>query len=82
VTRQPTTVLPASEGGTLLLTAVYMGLIVAFAGLVGAIGGRATSQPVALVISTLAIAAFFQLARHPTRVRVAHVPIKKAASLP
>lgn len=48
---------------TLLLTAVYAGLIVGLESLAEAIGGTATDHPVALVISTLAIAALFQPAR-------------------
>lgn len=48
---------------TLLLTALYAGLIIGMESLTQIIAGRNANEPVALVISTLAIAALFQPAR-------------------
>lgn len=48
---------------TLLLTAVYVGLIIGLESLAQFIVGRHGNEPVVLVISTLAIAALFQPAR-------------------
>ncbi len=53
---------------TLLLSAVYLGLVLGLESLASILGG-ATNQPVALVISTLAIAALFQ----PVRTRLQQV---------
>jgi hypothetical protein len=50
---------------TALLAALYAGLIIGLEALAGVIsGGGVSQQPVALVISTLAIAALFQPLRH------------------
>lgn len=49
-----------------ILGGIYVGLIIGLESLAGAIGGQTTQQPVALVISTLAIAALFQ----PVRKRI------------
>jgi hypothetical protein len=49
-----------------ILGALYAGLIIGLESLAGAITGQASGQPVALVISTLAIAALFQ----PVRKRI------------
>jgi lipoprotein signal peptidase len=46
-----------------ILGALYAGLIIGLESLVGAITGKTSGQPVALVISTLAIAALFQPVR-------------------
>ncbi len=46
-----------------ILGVLYAGLIIGLESLAGAIIGKASGQPVALVISTLAIAALFQPAR-------------------
>jgi hypothetical protein len=54
---------------TLLLTALYAGLIIGLESLTQIIAGRKANEPVVLVISTLAIAAFFQ----PARTRIQHV---------
>ena len=51
---------------TILLTAVYAGLIIGLEALAGILGVTAKNEPVALVISTLAIAALF----HPARIRL------------
>jgi len=50
-------------GLSLLLAAVYLGLIVGLESLVGLVSGQA-SQPVVIVVSTLVIAALFQPLRH------------------
>lgn len=47
-----------------LLAAVYAGLIISLAALVGTINAQASQQPVIIVISTLVIAALFQPLRH------------------
>jgi hypothetical protein len=47
-----------------LLGALYAGLIIGLEGLAGMITGAAGQEPVALVISTLVIAALFQPVRH------------------
>ncbi len=51
---------------TVLLAALYVGLVIGLESLVGLITERGSQQPVALVISTLAIAALFQ----PLRKRI------------
>jgi hypothetical protein len=51
------------SGLSLLLAAVYLGLIVGLESLLGLVSGQA-SQPVVIVVSTLAIAALFQPLRH------------------
>jgi hypothetical protein len=48
---------------TLLLTAFYAGLILGLEGLISAVGIKTPNQPLALVVSTLAVAALFQPAR-------------------
>jgi hypothetical protein len=50
-------------GLSLLLAAVYLGLIVGLESLLGLVSGQA-SQPVVIVVSTLVIAALFQPLRH------------------
>jgi hypothetical protein len=50
-------------GLSLLLAAVYVGLIVGLESLLGRVSGQA-SQPVVIVVSTLVIAALFQPLRH------------------
>jgi hypothetical protein len=50
-------------GLSLLLAAVYLGLIVGLESLFGLVSGQA-SQPVVIVVSTLVIAALFQPLRH------------------
>lgn len=50
-------------GLSLLLAAVYLGLIVGLESLFGRVSGQA-SQPVVIVVSTLVIAALFQPLRH------------------
>ena len=50
-------------GLSLLLAAVYLGLIIGLESLLGTITGQ-SAQPVVIVISTLAIAALFQPLRH------------------
>ena len=50
-------------GLSLLLVAVYLGLIVGLESLFGLVSGQA-SQPVVIVVSTLVIAALFQPLRH------------------
>jgi hypothetical protein len=50
-------------GLSLLLVAVYLGLIVGLESLLGLVSGQA-SQPVVIVVSTLVIAALFQPLRH------------------
>lgn len=52
-----------SGGFSLLLAAVYLGLVVGLESLLEAITGQ-FAQPVVIVISTLAIAALFQPLRH------------------
>ena len=51
---------------TVSLTGVYVGLVIGLESLAGAVTGTTGQQPVALVISTLAIAALFQ----PVRKRI------------
>jgi hypothetical protein len=50
-------------GLSLLLAAVYLGLIVGLESLFGLVSGQA-SQPIVIVVSTLVIAALFQPLRH------------------
>lgn len=54
---------------TALLAAIYAGLIIGLESLAGAITGKTASNPVVLVISTLAIAALFQ----PVRRRIQYL---------
>jgi hypothetical protein len=54
---------------TVILGALYAGLIVGLEGLAGLVTGPESQQPLALVISTLVIAALFQ----PVRRRLQHV---------
>jgi hypothetical protein len=53
-------------GLSALLAGVYAGLIIGLESLIGLLGGTAAQNPVALVVSTLAIAALFQ----PVRSRI------------
>lgn len=54
---------------TALLGALYAGLIIGLENLIGLFGGTAAQNPVALVVSTLAIYALFQ----PLRRRIQHL---------
>jgi hypothetical protein len=49
---------------TVLLAALYAGLIIGLESLAGLVGGSAAQQPVALVISTLVVAGLFLPVRH------------------